>query len=230
MARLTTGGFERSRARLANVSDFGASPASVTGLGGTSRSGGASSTTLALTGLTIPASSLILVWASCGLNAANTISCADDGGTTYDTEMTFNNTGPNPDRLSSFFRGMSDASPGSAITVTFPGSVSEAMMAAVAVQGVTSADNGNDQILQNAGPDNASAFVVTLAGATKAVLGFVWSSGTGITSSDALAELVNHDGGYHVSVYRFANGDTSVNADGGGGGGQMVAHEFAFTL
>lgn len=202
-----------------------------TGLGGNSRSGGSSST-ITLTGLTIPQNALVLVMVSCGLTTANTTTCACTN-ITFDTLATFDNTTPTPDRLTRIFRGVAGASAGSTITATLPSSTTEAMIAAIYITGAPTTNNGADAIVQSGVDSTNPGWTIPLTGAVGAVVSFGWifdSDGSGIFSSDATATLVDHSPGstYSVAAFSYNNGDASPTLnESGDAGGQGMAIELA---
>jgi hypothetical protein len=166
-------------------------PTTVTSLGAAVAGGGASSTTIALTGLTIPDGAVVIVFASCGLTATNTISAAATG-ITFNTFSTHDNTSPTPDRLTSILYGVASGA-GSTITVTFPGSTAERMVEACYLVTPMTGNNGLDALTRSAhNHDNTFSITFTSLGA-RSTLGFAWiagdAGGTAITGTGATTVL-----------------------------------------
>lgn len=198
----------------------------IVSLGYASVSGGASQSTIDITGLTIPQNALVLVMSSCGLNAANTTT-ATCTNITLDTSSTHDNTTPNPDRLTRIFRGIAGASAGSTITVTFPGSTGERMACACYITGAPTTNNGADAIAGAAHNNNNPFDITQAAGTGQAQVGFAWISASGstdpITGTNATQVLDYSDGNnYTLAIVKWPNGQTdpvmSIPTLGGGQG------------
>ena len=199
-------------------------------LGGISQSGGSPSNQIVLVDLIIPANTLIFVIASCGTNTAGTpVATCDD--VTFDTVLQFDNNSPNPDRRNILIRAVSGDDPGTAITVTFPASITEKMAGACYILGAPITNGGQDAYVASTistNPDFVIQFTqVRRAGHSQ--LGFAWgseASGNPILGSAGSSTVLDHSpiGAYAVGIQKWVLGmlNPSMTLSGGSGGGGIL--------
>lgn len=221
-----------------NTVAFSPPPATVTSLGGASFGAGTgdpASTTIDLTGLTIPDGAVVLVMASCGLDSAGATTAAATG-ITFNSFSTHNNTATTPDRLTTLLYGVANGA-GSTITVTFPGSTAERMIAACYLTNAPTTNNGLDA-LHAAAHDHTNNFnIIQTPAALHSQLGFAWiagdASGGPITGTGAtqVLDFSPAGGDYTVAIVKWVNGQVNpVMSSGTSTGGTGISLELKVLL
>lgn len=205
-------------------------PVSLGGNSTSSGAGDAASTTIALSGLSIPDGALVLVMASCGTNSTGTFTATLSGMNVPLSEYAqYNNTGPNPDRRTALLAGIAGPTTGNTITVTFPASTAERMIwacyiPAPAVEPFTTVAAAIDTSTFN----NDTPFNATLGNVpTSSMLGFGWIFGATTISGTSGTQVLDYQAGganrYSLAIVKWTGGIVNPTMTAAAGtGGQAV--------